>query len=120
MNEIFPELSGSSAQGVQQDSADEGIAENQGNSKQKDNVQANSDQQQCGQGQECGVVLDVKKLNEVAIHDIHDEYSNLVKPSNHDDSDDSDDSDCAFIPPDKEDSTESDKGSGDDENYDNS
>ena len=73
MNEHFPELSGSPAQGDQQDSVGESILEYPGNSKQVDYVQANSDQQQRRQGQECGVVLDVKQLNEVAIHDIHDD-----------------------------------------------
>ena len=73
MNENFPKLSGSPAQGDQQDSVDEGIAEHPGNSKQGGYVQANSGQQQCRQGQECGVVLDVKQLNEVAVHDIHDD-----------------------------------------------
>ena len=73
MSENFPKLSGSPAQDDQQDSVDEGIVEHPGNSKQGDYVQANSDQQQCRQGQECGVVLDVKQLNEVAVHDIHDD-----------------------------------------------
>ena len=73
MNEHFPELSGSPSQGDQQDSVGESILEYPGNSKQGDYVQANSDQQQLRQGQECGVVLDVKQLNEVAIHDIHED-----------------------------------------------
>ena len=73
MNENLLELSGSPAQGDHQDSVDEGIVEYPGNSKQVDYVQANSDQQQRRQGQECGVVLDVKQLNEVAVHDIHDD-----------------------------------------------
>ena len=76
MNEHFPELSGSPAQRDQQDTVDKSIVVGHlvpGNSKQGDFVQGNSDQQQCRQGQECGVVLDVKQLNEVAVHDIHDD-----------------------------------------------
>ena len=71
--ENIPELSGSPAHGDQQDLVDKGIVEYPGNSKQGDSVQDNSDQKQCRQGQECGVVLDVKQLNEVAIHDFHDD-----------------------------------------------
>ena len=71
--ENIPERSGSPAQGDQQDLVDKGIVEYPGNSKQGDSVQDNSDQKQCRQGQECGVVLNVKQLNEVAIHDFHDD-----------------------------------------------
>ena len=76
--ENIPELSGSPAQGDQQDLVDKGIVKYPGNSKQGDSVQDNSDQKQCRQGQECGVVLDVKQLNEVAIHDIHDDSAEAV------------------------------------------